>query len=126
MNSDARYEMTADVLVTGDALVTGGVDASAELFDLPLSASQMQHSGNEIQLYPNPFKHLFTVKINSGSEIKSMKLFDATGRELEFTVTQNSIGAYTITPNNRTPGLLLFKTVSEGGKTFSSRMVFLP
>ncbi|MEZ5172417.1 MAG: kelch repeat-containing protein [Bacteroidia bacterium] len=32
LNQDSRYEMTATVLTSGDAIVTGGVDASAEPF----------------------------------------------------------------------------------------------
>jgi N-acetylneuraminic acid mutarotase len=123
MNQDSRYEMTADVLESGEAIVTGGVNASVEIFDIPLSLNSLS-AFSGIEVFPNPASSFVHVKIKQSIEIVSWNLSDLSGRSIESEIISSAGGLHTIHAKHGFIGMAIIRAVSAEGQTFIAPVLF--
>jgi hypothetical protein len=123
MNQDSRYEMTADVLSSGEAIVTGGVDASVEIFEIPVNINSVSALSG-IQVFPNPASSFVHVKLKQSIEIVSWNLSDLSGRSIESEIISSAGGLHTIHAKHGFFGMAIIRAVSAEGQTFTSRVMF--
>ncbi|MES2617238.1 MAG: Ig-like domain-containing protein [Bacteroidota bacterium] len=91
-NENSRIAITIKPGVLADTFGTAftGIDSSAWNFQTKASSSILNIKNNlsDLKIYPNPNKGQFT--INSKEEIKTVKVFDLTGRAIEFDIVNKS------------------------------------
>ncbi len=80
MIQDSRYEHGVTVMTDGNALVTGGVDASVELFGSITNIKSVKNSSIALNIFPNPGKGL--IRVESPIPSKGIVVYDLLGKKV--------------------------------------------
>lgn len=78
---------------------------------------------NNVKMYPNPSTGVFTINKPSTNEIKNIKVFESTGREVSFSLKNISNSQLEIRLDEPSPGIYFVKFISENGEYYSSKLV---
>jgi hypothetical protein len=110
---DSRYEFSVAALSNGTVLVTGGIDASVEAYNV--SAGHAKHFNEKaVSIFPNPANSITTLKsVDKNIVNSSLQLIDIYGKSIAFSLTNHDAKTFVIDTQGIASGVysLRFKDV---------------
>jgi N-acetylneuraminic acid mutarotase len=103
MNHDSRYEHSAVVMSDGNALVTGGFDASSEIYGT-IAGLENPVNKSGISIYPNPGKGVIHVELSKNEQ--TIRVFDSLGKLINVPMEKTAQG-YLLQTEGLNPGCYL-------------------
>lgn len=89
MNHDSRYEHAAVVMSDGNALVTGGFDASSEIYGT-IASLELTTAKPEMNMYPNPGKGLIRLDLQNADQV--IRVYDSMGKLVNLPMEKTANG----------------------------------
>lgn len=123
MLQDSRYEFAVTALGNSSALVTGGVDMSAELYGNVTAIKSLVKKDFELIVAPNPGSGTIRVTGNSEMVIQNVYLFDITGSRVAFEINHLSANGFTFSSNNRAAGCYILSIILNDGQQLNQRII---
>jgi N-acetylneuraminic acid mutarotase len=123
MLQDSRYEFAVSALGNSTALVTGGVDMSAELYGSVTNIQKTDKKEISLTVAPNPGSGIIKVISNSDIKIVDIYLIDLIGNKVAVSVNNISNNGFTFTSDAIATGCYILSIALKDGQVLNQRVI---
>lgn len=122
MNFDARYEFGISKLSNGNVLVTGGGDASAELYEVdPLRTKEVTETN--FKVFPNPSSVFAAISLANNQTIQTMEVYSIEGKLLKEISLNGQDSQVMLNTAEFPAGMYLISIRTNSGEKLSTRLL---